>query len=239
MAGLADPAHVEADARKVLSFTDNRQDASLQAGHINDFSQVALLRSAIYRALQEHGRLSLEGLGAKAFDALVLKPPDFMKDPALEGIPGWKQARNTLIDLLEYRAVMDLARAWRVNQPNLEQCGLLKIDYEGVSELAADDHLWEEMPPMAAVGAEVRSFVLRAVMNHLRRALVISAPILEDDYLRKLTQKASQLLCEPWILDESDSLRGGSIAYLPEFEPASFKETGHLRRDLLIEELPG
>jgi hypothetical protein len=226
VAGLAEPAHVEADARKVLSFTDNRQDASLQAGHINDFSQVALLRSAVYRALKEHGQLSLEELGAKAFDALGLKPDNFMKDPASEGSPGWRQARNTLIDLLEYRAVMDLARAWRVNQPNLEQCGLLKIDYEGLSELAADGRLWEALPPMAVAETEIRSFILRAVMNHLRRALVISAPILEDDSLRKLTQRASQLLREPWILDESDTLRGGSIAYLPEFEPDTHDRPG-------------
>ena len=32
------------EARKLLSFTDNRQDASLQAGHFNDFVEIALLR---------------------------------------------------------------------------------------------------------------------------------------------------------------------------------------------------
>ena len=37
------------EARKLLSFTDNRQDASLQAGHFNDFVEVGLLRSALYR----------------------------------------------------------------------------------------------------------------------------------------------------------------------------------------------
>ena len=36
--------------RKLLDFTDNRQDATLQAGHFNDFVQVSLLRSALYRA---------------------------------------------------------------------------------------------------------------------------------------------------------------------------------------------
>ena len=38
------------DARKFLAFTDNRQDASLQAGHFNDFVLVGLVRSALYRA---------------------------------------------------------------------------------------------------------------------------------------------------------------------------------------------
>ncbi|NTU84516.1 MAG: hypothetical protein HGA45_35000, partial [Chloroflexales bacterium] len=39
------------EAQKLLSFTDNRQDASLQAGHFNDFANVALLRSAIAAAI--------------------------------------------------------------------------------------------------------------------------------------------------------------------------------------------
>ncbi len=38
---------LEARARKLLTFVDNRQDASLQAGHFNDFVQVAQLRGAL------------------------------------------------------------------------------------------------------------------------------------------------------------------------------------------------
>jgi ATP-dependent helicase YprA (DUF1998 family) len=49
--GLRRDDDVPADARKLLSFTDNRQDASLQAGHLNDFTQVVLLRGALLRAL--------------------------------------------------------------------------------------------------------------------------------------------------------------------------------------------
>ena len=37
---------------KFLAFTDNRQDASLQAGHFNDFVLVGLVRSALYRAVR-------------------------------------------------------------------------------------------------------------------------------------------------------------------------------------------
>jgi hypothetical protein len=42
-------------ARKLLSFTDNRQDASLQSGHFNDFVEIALLRSAVHKAVQQAG----------------------------------------------------------------------------------------------------------------------------------------------------------------------------------------
>ena len=38
--------------KKLLAFTDNRQDASLQAGHFNDFIQILLLRGALLAAIQ-------------------------------------------------------------------------------------------------------------------------------------------------------------------------------------------
>ena len=37
--------------RKLLGFTDNRQDAALQSGHFNDFLFVSLLRGAVLRAI--------------------------------------------------------------------------------------------------------------------------------------------------------------------------------------------
>jgi hypothetical protein len=43
---LAD-AGFKPEDQKLLSFTDNRQDAALQAGHFNDFVQVIQLRAAI------------------------------------------------------------------------------------------------------------------------------------------------------------------------------------------------
>ena len=39
--------------QKLLSFTDNRQDAALQAGHFNDFVQVVRLRAGIHKALKD------------------------------------------------------------------------------------------------------------------------------------------------------------------------------------------
>ena len=41
------------DARKLLTFVDNRQDAALQAGHFNDYVEVTLVRGALYRAARD------------------------------------------------------------------------------------------------------------------------------------------------------------------------------------------
>jgi hypothetical protein len=116
----------------LLSFTDNRQDASLQAGrHLNDFVQVALLRSALVRALEAGAELSHDRIGDAVFRALDPAPDDFMKEPVASG-PSCESARRAMIELLEYRLLEDLARAWRVAQPNLEQCGLLRVVTRGL-----------------------------------------------------------------------------------------------------------
>jgi len=52
---LKNETTLEKKARKLLSFTDNRQDASLQAGHFNDFVEISLLRAGLFRAVENAG----------------------------------------------------------------------------------------------------------------------------------------------------------------------------------------
>jgi hypothetical protein len=63
---------VPADKRKLLGFTDNRQDAALQAGHFNDFLFVALLRAATLAAIRKEGAagLAAEDFGRRVQQAL-------------------------------------------------------------------------------------------------------------------------------------------------------------------------
>ena len=43
---------------------------------------------------------------------------------------------ETMREVLAYRLYSDLKRGWRITQPNLEQVGLLEIEYKSLSELA-------------------------------------------------------------------------------------------------------
>ena len=131
------------EARKLLSFTDNRQDASLQAGHFNDFAQVALLRSALYRACDRSQSSGLRhgDLSRAVFDAMNPRFDDFAADPEVRG-PARQSTEDALRRALEYFLYRDLERGWRVTAPNLEDCGLLRFDYEGLG--GADGLLAEE-----------------------------------------------------------------------------------------------
>ncbi len=214
VAAMRDDPAVDATAKKLLSFTDNRQDASLQAGHLNDFVQVALLRGAVVRALQAEGELTFDRIGPLVLATLDLEPRHYMKNAVLHG-PGYDEARGAMIDLLDYRVLEDLARAWRVAQPNLEQTGLLRIDYHGLAELAGDDRCWTGAPVIEAAGPERREAVLRAVLDHLRSVLTIDADVLTEDWTRSLVKRVNASLREPWAVDEYERLRRGTVALAP------------------------
>ena len=120
------------EARKLLSFTDNRQDASLQAGHFNDFTQVALLRSALHKAAAAKGETGLTHaeLSSSVFDALSLPFDEYAADSDVRG-PARTATNDALRRVIQYHVYRDLQRLWRVTAPNLEDCGLLRFEYRG------------------------------------------------------------------------------------------------------------
>jgi ATP-dependent helicase YprA (DUF1998 family) len=204
---------------RLLSFTDSRQDASLQAGHTNDFVQVVQLRAALIKALRstQGHTLAFDALGEAIFAALDPKPEHFMKEPVDTG-PGFASARNVMMQVLHYLAVEDLARAWRVAQPNLEQTGLLKIEYAGLDDLVANETLWSH-PLIRSIAPPMRETILTAILDHMRSVLVLDDRTLTDDETRRLVQRANAVLREPWSFDEQERLRRGGVATLPQVIP--------------------
>ncbi len=145
--GMHSPAaHLHRGQQKILAFTDNRQDAALQAGHFNDTLFVLLLRAAILSAVQKAGPegLSHEDFGrrvqaALGFNALNRdRRKEWLADPATIGV-ALSNAETTLGRVLAYRVWADQRRGWRFTNPNLEDLGLIRATYVGVEDLAADD----------------------------------------------------------------------------------------------------
>ncbi|MDZ7338049.1 MAG: DEAD/DEAH box helicase [candidate division KSB1 bacterium] len=199
----------KAAQEKLLTFTDNRQDASLQAGHFNDFVQVALLRAALYAALRKKNVLRFDEVATAVAECSGLTPQDVSANVNLQS--DTIAARNvweTFAELTEYRLYDDLRRGWRVAQPNLEQVGLLRIDYRGLDELCAKEGVWDFCPPLAAMTAEERKEVLRPVLDQFRRKLAIRTAVLDGQEQKRLRKRARQYLNHFWGLDpEGDELR--------------------------------
>ncbi|ABX04597.1 MAG TPA: DUF1998 domain-containing protein [Herpetosiphon sp.] len=193
-------------AQKMLSFTDNRQDASLQAGHFNDFVSVAQLRAAIYSAVRQQpaGRaLDYTTIAQAVFEALNLPQTAYAKEETT--LPN-KRAKidDALIRLIEYRIYEDLRRSWRVTQPNLEQVGLLQIDYDGLDDLAQQTDLWARHELLAATPSHQREQILRTILNYMRNGLAINAPCLQEQEQKRMVTSIEALLQESWQMNERE-----------------------------------
>jgi ATP-dependent helicase YprA (DUF1998 family) len=187
---------------KLLTFTDNRQDASLQAGHFNDFVRVGLLRCALYAALREKGELTFDRVAREVVAASGLEIRDIARNPELDrSSEAARDVRRVFEELTEYRLYEDLRRGWRVVQPNLEHVGLLRVSYRGLEALCADPSHWRFCTPMAALSPEERETIVRAVLDQFRRKLAINARCLEETQQQQLRRRAEQHLNEFWGLD--------------------------------------
>ncbi len=201
-------------AQKLLSFTDNRQDAALQAGHFNDFVQVGLLRAALYHAVADAGEGGLEHheIAQKVFEALELDFADYAFSP--EAIMGARrETEEALREVLAYRLYQDLKRGWRVNTPNLEQVGLLKIRYLDLSELCAEDGYWQGLhPALSSAPAKTREQIASVLLDTLRQNLAIRGNSLDADDQDGLRQKSSQRLVGAWAIDTREKLEHAAVA---------------------------
>lgn len=124
ISGLKEAEDLPERACKILSFTDNRQDASLQAGHFNDFVEIGLLRSGLYRATLAGGEegLAHDELTARVFDALDLPLERYASNPSAR----FKQLSDTQTALRDGPRSPALQRPGAGLAGNLPQPGAVR-----------------------------------------------------------------------------------------------------------------
>ena len=198
-------ADLPPSARKLLAFVDNRQDASLQAGHFNDYVQVTQLRGALYRALaQAPDGLTHEILTQRVTEALGLELADFAQEPQAvrrQQDEAWRALR----EVIGFRLYLDLERGWRVTMPNLEQTGLLRISYPPLYELAEDESRWADHHwALSSDDPAHRIEIASALLDELRRNLAIEVPCLTPEGFDPIRRLSQQHLKEPWSLPERE-----------------------------------
>lgn len=208
--------------RKLLGFTDNRQDAALQSGHFNDFLFVSLLRGAILRAIIAAGS---EGLTEDEFGLSVVKALGFtsankearahwMLDPSAGAVIR-EDAQRALAKVLAHRVWTDLRRGWRYTNPSLSVLKLLDVYFVGVADMAADrERLMTVLPELGDQSEEQRAILLETVLGAMLEGLAVNTEALDLTVLDGVAQKSRSLLRAPWAIDAKENPRGRSSLLL-------------------------
>lgn len=238
------PAAGQPDPRKLLGFTDNRQDAALQAGHFNDFIFLLTLRSGLIGALQNSGgKLIEEELPDAVFKALGFDRTDenilveYLRTPKLMGLAR-NEAQRTLRYIIGYRLLRDLRRGWRFNNPNLDQLGLLNIDYRGLNEFCSDESVFEKIYVASRLSSVHREEVYRMIFDAMRRGLCLETRYLDPVEQDKARTSAFTYLNDRWAFAPDENLETAKYLILgkrPEYKgkPRADLVTGGPRSRML------
>lgn len=201
------PDQLPLDARKLLTFVDNRQDTSLQAGHFNDFVQVTQIRGALYRAMSTGGDegLRYEDIGRKVAGAMDLAVDEYAANPG-ELFGERDRTAKALREVIEYRLFVDLQRGWRITMPNLEQTGLLHVGYADLQQICEYEPVWEKAAPQLRTAEPAkRREIATILLDEMRKALAIDVACLTTDGFDTL-KRASRRLNDAWALGDNEQL---------------------------------
>ena len=165
---------VPPEERKVIAFSDNRQDTALQSAHLNNLQQRLHFRRAVYQALGGSGEpQSLDGMGLEIYDAMreAGALPQFQEETGRfrSGQGGARRYQR----YLQFALLQDLERTRRRVHQNLEDTGLLEVTYDGLDALTAADDLWEGAPLLEDLRADERYDYVRGFLDILRKRLAI------------------------------------------------------------------
>lgn len=218
------------EAQKLLTFVDNRQDASLQAGHFNDFVQVAHLRGALVRALRaagDHG-LRYDDLAQQVTDALELPIEAFTGKADVRFSHQRESALAALRGVVELLLYQDLQGSWRVTMPGLEQTGLLRFDYPALDEIAGAEDLWETgHAALESDDPAHRVTLLRLVLDEMRRSLAVDAEVLSRTGFERMRSRSDQWLAGPWALAENHPEPRPAVVYPAPARPGGYRSDVH------------
>lgn len=187
--------------QKLLSFSDNRQDVSLQAGHFNDFIKTGRIRAAVAMAVAASpDGLDYANIANRVFDCLNLSQCDYAESE------GQRKVDVIFKEYLEYLIMHDLRGNWRVVMPNLEQCGLLDIEYDGLRDAAADSSQWKDNELLSGMQAEDRYEFIVQILDFFRKSYAINSVKLRHNEIREVSTRIRQSLKTPWTLDASEQI---------------------------------
>ncbi len=196
-------------ARKLLGFTDNRQDAALQSGHFNDFSQTLLLRGAVLKALQETGKegLPADNIGQHLYNALQLdgNPDRWLQNVDIKG-SRLKNAEDLLKEVLKFLFWCDHRREWRYTNPNLEQLGLIRAEYKDLDTLVKDETEISKIRFFDNTEPETRALLFKDLFDWMRRNVAVGAQFEFEgnDQLKELSNRSKDDFLPQWQIDKSE-----------------------------------
>lgn len=160
--------------RKVIGFTDNRQDAAFQAGHLNHWYSQIYLRRALYHVLSELSEpIAIIDLPAKLYPFLISKE----EENSIKRVQR-KTFKNRYLKYLETYLFVEIRGTKKFTSINLEDVGLSTIEYNEFDEVIKEEI--ESYYLLKTLPYDNRHDFIKGILEVFRRDTAIGHPNLLD-----------------------------------------------------------
>ncbi|QEE14482.1 DEAD/DEAH box helicase [Promethearchaeum syntrophicum] len=166
---------LEKKQKKILIFSDNRQETAFQAGHLRDFQRRVSFQHVMthtLKILSSNNEFLEPGYTGKDIFANMKKIYDSNPDidfklPYVEG-KRESRAERHFKEFLEFLALSELKSSSYILHTGVERFGLLKIVYTGLEKLISNTSLWSSVPSLLTLTDERRYDLIRGILDEIR-----------------------------------------------------------------------
>jgi hypothetical protein len=173
----SDASYTPGRGRRLLAFSDNRQDAAFFAPYLQRTNQEILLRWAVMKAFDDGGRQGLNTLATNVYDLLSNTQSFVDRDGVV--FSNEEEFQNFLRGKLAAEFCLPTGR-----RTSLEALGLVRVTFDRQRLARAADAIRGSLPPELRPQAEG---LLEALAETVRRARCISKPsggvTLDDSFI--------------------------------------------------------
>jgi len=159
--------------KKVIGFTDNRQDAAFQAGHMDSWYNQIYFRRALYNVLKEQEDFIPVNELPKLLYPLIIN--DESKIPFVQR----RLFKNKFLEYLETYLYVEIRGTKRFLSINLEDVGLIEVGYEMLEEALKQPAI-KKYEFLKNVDAGLLYDYIRGFLEIFRREMAIGHPNLID-----------------------------------------------------------
>lgn len=211
-----------ASEKKLIGFSDNRQDTAFQAGHLNHWYSQIYFRRILNKVLQEHGQeIFVNKLPEKLFPKLV----DVSKfAPRMKRL-----VRENLETYLETYLFVEIRGTKKFTSVNLEDVGLLSVEYDSLDE-SVSEGITDKYPILKVLEPALQYDLIKGFFEIFRREVAIGHPNL----IEKANLRTVNAFIEEHIPDQRvfEAVEETQVTIYSNASPEHFRKSNFTHRGL-------
>nr|MDO8113472.1 DEAD/DEAH box helicase [Candidatus Sigynarchaeota archaeon] len=157
--------------KRMLIFSDNRQDTAFQSGHLKDFQRRVTFQHILVQLLKEITKsgdpLVTSDLGRSIYQKMKSMVSEDYQLPGKAG-KSEKNVEKYLKEYLEFLALSELKSSTYLLHTGVEKFGLLDVKYAGFEKFIQEEKNWDPVPQVKTLTTEARHDLIKGILDEIR-----------------------------------------------------------------------